>query len=450
MEIMMKKPSAKHTNKNTTRSGKTLTSNNFDIDDYLDDQNEADEAAGKTSSSKHDGTIKGKSIKVTPVRNAGQSRHKLNHDGLCADKAARLTEAKAGKPSTIKVKQRVMPAQQIMGTTKPYQMNCDKVELNAYMSSQELGAAVERALEMVRDKTLVKSTSKQRHYQNVFKLPFESGAYAMLQMTPTQANIKAQLKLVFNPNPSHMSVIDARLMRRVWKELLGLNATAIARTMLFHRVDICADFEQRIDDLIIDLDGVKVGTRFGLTTANGGTIKSIYMGGVESQHHGVAYDQVASDNYKANVGEVTSRRRSLREDAEIALDATAKGLRIESRRLFKRPVGLSELSKQTDIFGGYKVWEVKRRSGIRMSPEFIHYIDCVRLRGFNGARSWSLANAADRQATKALIESHEKTLRRMVADWWRPEDFNASLLDVLRQSPAWLFLSVLEIKTATV
>jgi hypothetical protein len=32
----------------------------------------------------------------------------------------------------------------------------------------------------------------------------------------------------------------------------------------------------------------------------------------------------------------------------------------------------------------------------------------------------------------------------MVADWWRPEDFNASLLDVLRQSPAWLFLSVLD------
>jgi hypothetical protein len=314
MDFTMKQTSTKHTNKNTIRSGKTINSGNLDIDHYLDDLNEPDEPVSKTSSSKHDGTITPKSIKV---------------------------------------------------------------------------------------------------------------------IAPTS-------------NPSHMNKQDARLMKKTFEELLGLNAKAIASAMLFHRIDICADFEKLIDDLIIDLDGVKVGTRFGLTTANGGTIKSIYMGGVESEHHGVAYDQVASDNYKASVGEVTSRRRSLREDAEIAFDATKQGLRIESRRLLKQPVGLAELRKQTDIFGGYKVWEVKPRPGIRMSTELVHYIDCVRLRGFNGARSWSLANAADKQATTAMIAGHEKALRRMVADWWRPDDFNGSLLDVLRQSPAWLFLSVLD------
>nr|WP_315471827.1 hypothetical protein [uncultured Rhodoferax sp.] len=439
----MKQTSTKHANKNTIRSGKTITSSNFDIDDYLSDLNEPDEPVGKTSSSKCDGIIKPKSIKVIAPTSAGKSLHVLNPDGQRANKAVRLTKAVAGKTSTT-TKQQLKPDQQIMGTSNPLQMNCDKIELNAYLSSHELAAAVQRASEMVRDGELVKSTSKQRHYQNVFKLTFESGAYAMFLMTPNKANIKAQMQLVFNPNPSHMNKQDARLMKKTFEELLGLNAKAIASAMLFHRIDICADFERLIDDLIIDLDGVKVGTRFGLTTANGGTIKSIYMGGVESLHHGVAYDQVASDNYKVNVGEVTSRRRSLREDAEIALDATAQGLRIESRRLFKQPVGLVELSKQTDIFGGYKVWEVKPRPGIRMSTEFVHYIDCVRLRGFNGARSWSLANAADKQATIALIAGHEKTLRRMVTDWWRPDGFNASLLDVLRQSPAWLFLSVLE------
>ncbi len=437
------KTSTKHTNKNTIRSGKTITSNNLDIDHYLDDLNETDEPVSKTSSSKHDGIIKPKSIKVIAPTSEGKSLHVLNQDGLLANKAQRLTKAVAGKPSTTSKQQR-KPDHQIMGTTKPLQMNCDKIELNAYMSSHELTAAVQRAFEMVKEKTLVKSTSKQRHYQNVFKLTFESGAYAMFLMTPNKANIKAQMQLVFNPNPSHMNKQDARLMRKTFEELLGLNAKAIANAMLFHRIDICADFERLIDHLIIDLDGVKVGTRFGLTTANGGTIKSIYMGGDESKHHGLAYDQVLSDEYKASVGEVTSRRRSLREDAGIALDATAQGLRIESRRLFKQPVGHAELSKVTDIFGGYKVWEVKPRPGIRMSTEFVHYIDCVRLRGFNGARSWSLANAADKQATIALIAGHEKTLRRMVADWWRPEDFNASLLDVLRQSPAWLFLSLLD------
>lgn len=438
------KTSTKHTNKNTIRSGKTINSSNFDIDDYLSDLNEPDEPVSKTSSSKHDSTIASKSKAVIAPTSTGKSLQVLNKDGQRANKAQRLTKAVAGKPSTTSTKRQRKPDHQIMGTTKPLQMNCDKIELNAYMSSHELTAAVQRAFEMVKEKTLVKSTSKQRHYQNVFKLTFESGAYAMFLMTPNKANIKAQMQLVFNPNPSHMNKQDARLMRKTFEELLGLNAKAIASAMLFHRIDICADFEQLIDDLIIDLDGVKVGTRFGLTTANGGTIKSIYMGGDESKHHGLAYDQVLSDEYKASVGEVTSRRRSLREDAGIALDAIAQGLRIESRRLFKQPVGLAELSKVTDIFGGYKVWEVKPRSGIRMSTELVHYIDCVRLRGFNGARSWSLANAADKQATIALIAGHEKTLRRMVADWWRPEEFNASLLDVLRQSPAWLFLSLLD------
>lgn len=439
----MKQTSTKHTNKNTIRIGKTINSSNFDIDHYLDDLNETDEPVSKISSSKHDGTITPKSIKVVAPTSTGKSLQVLIKDGQRANKAQRLTKAVSGKTSITSTQQR-KPDQQIMGTTKPLQMNCDKIELNAYLSSHELEAAVQRAFEMVQQKKLVKSTSKQKHYKNVFKLSFESGAYAMFMMTPNKATIKAQMQLVFNPNPSHMNLDDARMMTKTFRKLFGLNAAAIASAMVFHRIDICADFEKLIDDLIIDLDGVKVGTRFGLTTALGGTIKSIYMGGDESKHHGVAYDQVLSDEYKASVGEVTSRRRSLRKDAEIALDATAKGLRIESRRLFKQPVGLAELSKETDIFGGYKVWEVKPRPGIRMSTELVHYIDCVRLRGFNGARSWSLANAADKQATTALIAGHEKTLRRMVADWWRPEDFNASLLDVLRQSPAWLFLSVLD------
>ena len=439
----MKQTSTKHTNKNTIRSGKTINSSNFDVDEYLSDLNEPDEPVSKTSRSKHDGTITPKSKTVIAPTSAGQSLHLLNQDVQRADKAQRLTKAIAVKPSTSSTQQR-KPDRQIMGTTNPLQMNCDKIELNAYLSSHELAAAVQRAFEMVQEKKLVKSTSKQKHYKNVFKLSFESGAYAMFMMTPNKATIKAHMQLVFNPNPSHMNLDDARMMRKTFRKLFGLNATAIASAMLFHRIDICADFEKLIDDLIIDLDGVKVGTRFGLTTALGGTIKSIYMGGDESKHHGVAYDQVLSDEYKASVGEVTSRRRSLRKDAEIALDATAQGLRIESRRLFKQPVGLAELSKETDIFGGYKVWEVKPRPGIRMSTELVHYIDCVRLRGFNGARSWSLANAADKQVTTAMIAGHEKTLRRMVADWWRPDDFNGSLLDVLRQSPAWLFLSVLD------
>jgi hypothetical protein len=48
------------------------------------------------------------------------------------------------------------------------------------------------------------------------------------------------------------------------------------------------------------------------------------------------------------------------------------------------------------------------------------------------------------QAAKALISMHEKTLSRLAADWWRPQDFNATLFEVLQQSPAWRFLRIME------
>jgi hypothetical protein len=141
MKDTMMKTSTKHTNKNTIRSGKTINSSNLDIDHYLDDLNEPDEPVSKTSSSKHDGTITPKSKTVIAPTSTGQSLPVLNQDGLRANKAQRLTKAVAGKPSTTSTQQR-KPDQQIMGTTKPSQMNCDKIELNAYMSSHELAAAV--------------------------------------------------------------------------------------------------------------------------------------------------------------------------------------------------------------------------------------------------------------------------------------------------------------------
>ena len=419
-------------NKGRDRSYKTIGTGYQDADDLLNSVLGEDE------------TDRPKSKAATKDSGSGKPLHKLDRDSQRVGKAVRQLAVKSTAPSTTSDKQRGKPVRQIVDTTKPIEMCCDKIVLNAYMTPYELEAAVDRARQLVRDRRLVKSTSKQKHYRDVFKLPFESGTYAMFLMTPAMPKMKAQAQLLFNPNHSHMTEFDARSMVEIWLKLFGLNAKDIARGMLFHRVDICADFDRTIDDLIIDLDGVHVGTRFGVTTLKGGAIKSIYMGGPESKHHGLAYDQVASDKYKASVGEVTSRRRSLRGEAEIAFDATPQGLRIESRRLFKQPVGLAELGKLDNIFGGYKVWDVMPRPGIRMSPELVHYIDCVRLRGFNGARRWTLDNAADKKEAEALISENEKKLRRLAAHWWNPQDFNASLLAVLKKSPAWRFLRIME------
>ena len=83
----MKQTSTKHTNKNTIRSGKTITSSNLDIDDYLIDLNEPDEPVSKTSSSKHDGTITPKSKTVIAPTSTGKSLRVLNKDGQRANKA---------------------------------------------------------------------------------------------------------------------------------------------------------------------------------------------------------------------------------------------------------------------------------------------------------------------------------------------------------------------------
>ena len=105
----MKQTSTKHTNKNTIRSGKTINSSNFDVDDYLSDLNEPDEPVSKTSSSKHDGTITPKSKTVIAPTSTGKSLHVLNQDGQRANKAQRLTKAVAGKPSTTSAKQQRKP-----------------------------------------------------------------------------------------------------------------------------------------------------------------------------------------------------------------------------------------------------------------------------------------------------------------------------------------------------
>ena len=58
------------------------------------------------------------------------------------------------------------------------------------------------------------------------------------------------------------------------------------------------------------------GAKVYVATDRGGKMQTLYMGSTESAHHGVAYDQIASDEYKRRVGEKPSRT-SMRKDAEL-------------------------------------------------------------------------------------------------------------------------------------
>lgn len=322
-------------------------------------------------------------------------------------------------------------------------MKCDKLILDVFPDASELEDAVERAEQLVRDKLLVKVTRKSRFYRYSFKLKFGTGAVAVFSMVPILSSAKTPMQFIFNPNPSHMSSSDAALLLQIWKQLFVLRAKAVAKTMRFRRVDVCADFPHDLDDLIVDMDSTQVGMKYGIKTKRGGKLQSVYMGGVESAHHGLAYDLSASDKYKASVGEVTSRR-SLKQDADFSAEGKQGGLRIESRRVFQPTITFAQLGEINDVFEKYKVYRVKRRPGVTLSIEFMAYLDSVRLRGLNGARRWLVESATDQKAALVQIVVFEKQLARMLAPWWRPNEFHASLATVLRTSAAWRFLSVLE------
>lgn len=120
--------------------------------------------------------------------------------------------------------------------------------------------------------------------------------------------------------------------------------------------------------------------------------------------------------------------------------SSAKGrTRLESRRVFdSAPVTLAELAEIKDPFGDYRIMELKPQA-FKSDLGFCSYIECVRIRGINGARKYLLANCGDKDFS-AQVSAWESKLASMVAVWWKPEQYAASLLETLSQSPAWKFI----------
>jgi hypothetical protein len=239
------------------------------------------------------------------------------------------------------------------------------------------------------------------------------------------------------------SASDTLELKNVWKALFGTQARDVVASMMFMRVDANADCPHPIRNLIIDLDGAKVGSKFFVKTTVGGQIQTYYVGSIESPHHGNAYDQYASDEFKSKVGEFVGRQ-SPRENAELVFDQTKGRTRIESRRVFKQHVSLSELAAITNPFGEFNVYDLSKLDGKKSSLEFVTYLDCVRIRGISGANRYLSEACGNSKEGIATIHAHEERLTRLAAPWWRPQDFNASLLSVLKKTPVWQFLKVME------
>lgn len=363
-----------------------------------------------------------------------------SHDFSRSTKSAKHPAGKRQSTSTMKLKQQqknlVMQA-----TDTPIVIGIDKVEMSVPLTATQLGATVHKALQLVKQKRLNNSSRKGKWYKYLFGLTLGDGSKVFFNMEPTISTIKHPMQVILNPN--HISASDTVDLKNVWKALFGIQAREVAASMMFMRVDVNADCAHFIDNLIIDLDGSKVGEKYFVKTKTGGQIQSSYVGSVQSRHHGIGYDQIASDIYKAKVGEFVGRQR-LRNNAELVLEQSKGRTRIESRRVFEKHVTLAELAAITNPFGNYKVYDLSKLDGKKSSLEFVTYLDCVRIRGISGANRYLSEACGKSKEGIATIHAYEERLTRLAAPWWRPQDFNASLLSVLKKTPVWQFLKVME------
>ncbi|EED69278.1 hypothetical protein CtesDRAFT_PD4226 [Comamonas testosteroni KF-1] len=325
-------------------------------------------------------------------------------------------------------------------------MAIDKLYLDLLISEPEMDAVLERALQLKKRSKLGRGTSKSTFFKHAFVQKLPSGAIARFHIVPNNRGKGANMQLVLNPN--QMERGDSSPLIKMFKDLFPLSWKEIASTMLIRRIDVCLQLlGVSINDLLITLDGSKSGAKVYVTTDHNGFVQTIYMGDTQSPHHGAAYDQVASDEYKSTVGEKPSRQR-LRDIAELVLEPVKKvkdRIQLESRRNFDKPVDLAQLAEITSPLGKYRilVLDSKAQKG---DAGFCGYIDSVRLRGMHGARAHLSMQCGKASEVMNQVAEYEARLARMAAPWWNAEEYAASLLETLKKSSAWRFLKVMEKK----
>lgn len=358
------------------------------------------------------------------------------------EKKAAYKNSKTG--SSNGERQKMSPRRHVMATLQQSPpgigvMAIDKLYLDLHLQAYELDAALDRARQLLRDGRLGKGSTQGTFFKHAFVLHLPSGAIVRFHMVPSNVDKGAPMQVVLNPN--QMEKGDSELVKEVFKTLFSVSARLIAANMLIRRIDVCIQLGLPIDDLIIDMEGVMSGAKVWVNTNRKGYVQTIYMGDVSSAHHGVAYDQLASDAYKRLVGEKPSRSK-LRDNAELALDRKAGRTQLESRRNFEKPVTLAELAQIKAPFGKYRILELKGDAQ-NWDPSFSGYVDKVRLRGVHGARAHIQEQCGKSRLVTEQLLGWETRLNAMAAPWWKPEMYAASLLETLRDSNAWPFLRVM-------
>lgn len=350
------------------------------------------------------------------------------------------------KPSKVFKKKLTNVSAVSEATPRVTAMAIDKLYLDLLIREPEMDAVLDRAQQLRKHRKLGKGSTKNTFFKNAFILKLPSGAIARFHIVPNNRGQGANMQLVLNPN--QMESGDSSPLIKMFKELFPLSWKVNASTMLIRRIDVCLQLlGVSINDLIITLDGSQSGAKVYVTTNRNGFVQTIYMGDTNSPHHGAAYDQVASDEYKSMVGEKPSRQY-MRDIAELVLEPVKKTndrIQLESRRNFDKPVDLAQLAEITSPFSKYRILVLDSKAQ-KWDAGFCGYIDSVRLRGMHGARAHLSSQCGKGSEVMNQVAEYEARVARMAAPWWNAEDYAASLLETLKKSAAWHFLKVMEKK----
>jgi len=277
-----------------------------------------------------------------------------------------------------------------------------------------------------------RGTTKGDIFKRVVMQRLPSGATVKFALEPSRASVKQRLQLTFNPNL--MDDDDAQAFGRTLKKLLAPDWERLRRAFLCTRIDINLDVQGvDINRLIIVFEGARSHGLFFVQIDRQGKVQTVYCGSSQSATHGVAYDQGASEAYKAMVGEKTLTRPRIADDAELSISPTSERVRFEVRNVLKKPLRLSKLRSLPTALGKFRVYEVSEAAERKVDARDLALIDTVRLRGLAGARVHLTAGKSGRQAVDAL----DHLLERFVAAWWNPDDLAQEIASALKEAPVW-------------
>jgi Txe/YoeB family toxin of Txe-Axe toxin-antitoxin module len=319
----------------------------------------------------------------------------------------------------------------------------DKLILDLELKPHELDETVEQLKYLVSEKMMRRITNQSRFWKYVFSLNFDDhqksrfskNAGVVFQCEPIGKDAKLKIQVVLNP--SLMEAQHVKTFMKILKTIFPTRHREMVRRCCVHRIDEAIDAAVVLDDLIVELGGAQVSARYYTKTDRSGRIESMYTGGIESEHHGVAYDQTTADTFKNEAGLAVPLNR---DTADTTFCSRLGSTRIESRRVFKEPMTVTELLSLPSAMNEYRVLDLTRLRPRDLNPGFVAYLDCVRLRGVRGARLHLVKQFKNSTEIKAQVAAYDKRLASTGAEWWSAVDHTQQLSVLLKASPIWKFL----------